>query len=225
MKIATLVCLLSLLLASPAHAFLFFGPKGDDAQQKRDNIMDQDKEMLAQLYKINPAMKAQIKKAAGYATFKYVNLNLLLLSTANGYGVVVNNKTHKKTYMRMASLGGGIGAGINDVRVVFVFRDAKVMQQFIDQGWEFGGQTGAAAKYKQTGAAATQSVSANVDFQDGAVVGGTSSTASAGNGTQADGATISAPSGMEIYQFTESGISAQATVSGTKYWKDSALNK
>ena len=31
--------------------------------------------------------------------------------------------------------------------------------------------------------------------------------------------------GMEIYQFTESGIALQATVSGTKYWKDGKLNQ
>lgn len=30
--------------------------------------------------------------------------------------------------------------------------------------------------------------------------------------------------GMDIYQFTENGISLSATVSGTKYWKDSNLN-
>jgi lipid-binding SYLF domain-containing protein len=29
---------------------------------------------------------------------------------------------------------------------------------------------------------------------------------------------------MEIYQFTESGIALQATVAGTKYWKDKELN-
>ena len=29
---------------------------------------------------------------------------------------------------------------------------------------------------------------------------------------------------MEIYNFTESGIALQATVAGTKYWKDKALN-
>jgi len=29
---------------------------------------------------------------------------------------------------------------------------------------------------------------------------------------------------MEIYQFTESGIALQATIAGTKYWKDKELN-
>ena len=31
-------------------------------------------------------------------------------------------------------------------------------------------------------------------------------------------------SGMEIYQFTKSGIALQATIAGTKYWKDDDLN-
>ena len=31
-------------------------------------------------------------------------------------------------------------------------------------------------------------------------------------------------SGMEIYQFTKSGIALQATIAGTKYWKDKDLN-
>ncbi|MFM9995333.1 MAG: hypothetical protein ACKVU4_05975 [Phycisphaerales bacterium] len=30
--------------------------------------------------------------------------------------------------------------------------------------------------------------------------------------------------GVEVYQFTENGIALSATVSGTKYWKDSAIN-
>jgi hypothetical protein len=30
---------------------------------------------------------------------------------------------------------------------------------------------------------------------------------------------------MEIYQFTQSGLALQATVQGTKYWRDEALNK
>ena len=31
-------------------------------------------------------------------------------------------------------------------------------------------------------------------------------------------------SGMEVYQFTKSGIALSASVSGTKYWKDGYLN-
>jgi lipid-binding SYLF domain-containing protein len=43
-------------------------------------------------------------------------------------------------------------------------------------------------------------------------------------GAEASGAG-SANMGMMIYQFTETGIALQATVAGTKYWKDKKLNE
>ena len=131
---------------TPAQAFLFFGPKGDDAAEKRANIRKQSEAMIAQLVAANPQLKEKLKTAAGYATFSQFNLNLLLLSTANGYGMVVNNQTGKDTFMRMASLGYGVGAGIRDMRVIFIFSSPSIMKQFVDQGWQFGGGADVSAK-------------------------------------------------------------------------------
>jgi len=139
---------LTLALASSALAWPF-GPKGDSNAEKKANIRRQRDEMLTQLFSSNPDMKKVLKKAAGYATFKQVNVNLFLLATANGYGLLVDNQARRETFMRMGSLGGGIGAGVKDVRVIFVFHDAKVMKQFVEEGWQFGGQADAAAKYHQ----------------------------------------------------------------------------
>jgi lipid-binding SYLF domain-containing protein len=218
--------LTTLILAATfsSQAFLF-GPKGKDADEKRAGIRKQRDELLAELYKSKPEMKQAIADAAGYATFSQVNVNLLLLATANGYGVVVDNKSKKETFMRMGSLGGGVGAGVKDVQVIFVFHDAKVMKQFVEEGWQFGGQADAAAKYKETGAAANQDVKGNVSFHDGAVSGSSSTSAAAGTDkTDATGANLATRGGMEVYQFTKSGVALQATVAGTKYWKDSKLN-
>ena len=216
---------LALALASSAQAWPF-GPKGDSNAEKQANIRKQRDEMLAQLYTSNPDMKKVLKQATGYATFKQVNVNLLLLATGNGYGAVMDNKTKKETFMRMGSLGGGIGAGVKDVRVIFVFHDAKVMRQFIEEGWQFGGQSDASAKYENTGAAAEQNVKGNVNFTDGTVSAGSSTSVAAGTDKHdATGAQAATRGAMEVYQFTESGIALQATVSGTKYWKDSELNK
>ena len=216
---------LSLALASSAQAWPF-GPKGDSNAEKKANIRKQRDEMLTQLYTTNPDMAKVLKKATGYATFKQVNVNLLLLATANGYGVVVDNKTHKETFMRMGSLGGGIGAGLKDVRVIFVFHEAKVMKQFIEEGWQFGGQADAAAKYQNAGASAEQNVKGNVSFADGTVSAGSSTDMRAGTEkSDATSAALATRGAMEVYQFTESGVALQATVSGTKYWQDSKLNK
>jgi lipid-binding SYLF domain-containing protein len=221
-----ILCLaLTLALATGAQAWPF-GPKGDSNAEKKANIRKQRDEMLAQLYTSNPDMKKVLKQATGYATFKQVNVNLLLLATGNGYGAVMDNKTKKETFMRMGSLGGGIGAGVKDVRVIFVFHDAKVMRQFIEEGWQFGGQSDASAKYENTGAAAEQNVKGNVNFTDGTVSAGSSTSVAAGTDKHdATGAQAATRGAMEVYQFTESGIALQATVSGTKYWKDSELNK
>ena len=221
-----ILCLaLTLALASSAQAWPF-GPKGDSNAEKKANIHKQRDEMLAQFYTSNPDMKKVLTKATGYATFKQMSVNLLLLATGNGYGVVVDNKTKKETFMRMGSLGGGIGAGVKDVRVVFVFHDAKVMKQFIEEGWQFGGQADAAAKYQDTGMSAEQNVKGNVSFREGTVSAGSSTDMRAGTQkSDAASAALATRGGMEIYQFTESGVAFQATVSGTKYWQDSKLNK
>lgn len=216
---------LMLALAASAQAWPF-GPKGDSTAEKKTNIRKQRDEMLAQLFRANPDMKKVLKKATGYATFKQVNVNLLLLATANGYGVVVDNKTKKETFMQMGSLGGGIGAGVKDVRVIFIFHDAKVMKQFVEEGWQFGGQADAAAKYQDTGVSAEQNVKGNVSFHDGTVAAGSSTDVRAGTEkSDATGAAVATRGGMEVFQFTESGVALQATVSGTKYWKDSKLNQ
>ena len=224
-KLSRLACLsLALMIGGNAQAFLF-GPKGDSNEEKKTNIRRQRDEMLAELYATKPDMQKIVKNAAGYATFKEVNVNLLLLATGNGYGMVVDNKTKKETFMRMGSLGGGIGAGVKDLRVVFVFNDRPLMQQFMDKGWQFGGQADAAAKYGETGVAAEQNVKGTVNFKEGTVAAGSSTSVAVGTGqTNAAKAQVSTRAGMEIYQFTEKGVALQATVSGTKYWKDSKLN-
>jgi len=216
---------MSLALVSSAQAFLF-GPKGDSTAEKKANIRKQRDEMLAQLYATNPDMKKVLKKAAGYATFKQVNVNLFLLATANGYGVVMDNKAGRDTFMLMASLGGGIGAGVKDVRVIFVFHDPQLMKQFVQEGWQVGGQADAAAKYQDTGISAEQNVKGGVSFRDGTVATGSSTDLRAGT-QKSDAAStgLATLGGMEIYQFTESGVALQATVAGTKYWQDSKLNK
>jgi lipid-binding SYLF domain-containing protein len=131
----------------------------------------------------------------------------------------------KETFMRMASLGGGVGAGVKDLRVIFIFHDPAVMKQFVEQGVQFGGQADVSAKYQDTGVSGEQTVKAGLNYKDGTVTAGSSTDLTVkAAGQDGAAATIATRGGMEIYQFTESGVSLQATVSGTKYWKDSKLN-
>jgi len=181
-------------LAMPAAAALF-GAKGDSADDKRAAVRKERDEILAKLYAAHPDAKEKIQKAAGYGAFNNKSVNLFLLSSGHGYGMVVD-KSGKETFMAMGSLGAGVGVGAKDLSVVFIFKDADVMKKFIDTGWQFGGEADATAKAGDKGAAASK-----------------------------EGAADTGGNLFQIYQITDTGVALQATVAGTKYWKDKDLNK
>ncbi len=159
--------------------------------EKRAEIDEMAEGMLKELYKLKPLAKDQIKKAAGYAVFSNVGVNLVIASFAGGKGVVVDKKD-RRTYMKMGSAGLGLGLGVKDFRAVFVFRTREKLDAFVEKGWDFGGQVDAAAKSDDKGAALAAAETAVPD--------------------------------VEIYQITKNGLALQATLQGTKYWRDKDLN-
>jgi len=118
----------------------------DTPDQKRDKTRKMASAVLNELYKLQPGSREAIQKSAGYAVFDNMGTNLLLLSTARGSGVAVNSKTKQETFMKMVELQAGLGMGVKKFRVIFVFDNQKALNSFVNSGWEFGGQTTAAAK-------------------------------------------------------------------------------
>jgi lipid-binding SYLF domain-containing protein len=125
----------------------------DDNEKKRQKTRKMAAEALQDLYKLEPTAQASIQKAAGYAVFDNMGVNVLLLSTARGSGLAVNNKNKQETFMKMASAGAGVGMGVKDYVVVFVFESDKALAQFLDSGWSGSGQADAAAKAGEKGGA------------------------------------------------------------------------
>ena len=108
-------------------------------------------ETLQRLYREVPAAKKKIKNAAGYGVFANANVNVILVSAGGGYGVVVDNSTGRRTYMKMGLGGLGLGIGAKDCRQVLIFYSKGTLRQFIESGWEFGGHADATAKAGETG--------------------------------------------------------------------------
>jgi lipid-binding SYLF domain-containing protein len=166
-----------------------------DAKKKADAqaaIRKEANTTLSKLYKAQPSAKAAIQKAAGYAAFDNFGMNLFVISTASGKGIVVDRATKKETFMKMISGGAGIGLGAKDFRVVFVFENKAGMDNFIKSGWDADAHAEASAKSGQKGGA-----------YEGA---------------------ISVAPGVWVYQLTETGLALQATLQGTKYYKNDDLN-
>ena len=165
----------------------------DSPDQQREKIRKMASATMTDLYKLQPSSQAAVQKSAGYAVFNNMGTNLLLLSTARGAGVAVNSKTKQDTFMKMISAGAGLGIGVKDYRVVFVFETEAALAKFMDSGWAGETQADAAAKAGKSG---------------GAYSGGT----------------MVAP-GVWVYQITKNGLALQLTLQGTKYSKDTDLNK
>lgn len=146
--------ILSLCFITIALFFTGCLPKNDTSPtQKRQAILEMKNEVLSDLYKLKPDVKSQISRAVGYAVFDNANVNIILASFGGGHGVVRSNRTGKYTYMKMGEVGIGLGLGVKDFRVVFVFHTTKSMNNFVEKGWAFGAQADAAAKAGDKGGA------------------------------------------------------------------------
>jgi lipid-binding SYLF domain-containing protein len=130
-----------------------FASAKDSPDKQREKIRKMAASTLTDLYKLQPDSKAAIQRSEGYAVFNNTGTNLFLLSTARGAGVAVNSKTKNETFMKMISVGGGLGVGVKDYRVIFVFETEPALATFMDSGWDASGQADAAAKVKESGAA------------------------------------------------------------------------
>ncbi|HVN79900.1 MAG TPA: hypothetical protein VMW38_12950 [Terriglobia bacterium] len=95
----------------------------DTPDQKREKSRKMAAQTLQDLYKLQPTAQAAIPKSAGYAVFNNMGTNLLLLSTARGAGIAIDSKTKQETFMKMISAGAGLGVGVKDYRVIFVFEN------------------------------------------------------------------------------------------------------
>jgi len=170
-----------------------FAQKSKD--EKRAVIREAKTEILAALYKEYPEARQKINSSVGYATFDNKQMNLLLLATGNGKGMVTDNRTGKETFMAMGSVGVGVGLGAKDLSVVFIFKDGKTLDKFVKEGWQFDSQADATAKTKEEGGDIGTEASVSTDVKL-----------------------------LEIYTITDQGVALQATVAGTKYWKLKKLN-
>jgi lipid-binding SYLF domain-containing protein len=125
----------------------------DSKEEKQAKIRKAVDQTLQDLYKAKPSAQSAIQKSAGYAVFKNFGTNVLVVSTASGKGIAVNNQSKQETFMKMISAGAGLGIGVKDFRVIFVFGSDKAFNTFLSSGWSGSAQTDAAAKAGESGGA------------------------------------------------------------------------
>jgi lipid-binding SYLF domain-containing protein len=145
MLVSTLFATTLLTAGLPASA-------GDVAEEKAE-YEAKVKEVLADLYRVQPSAKKAVQGAAGYAVFSNFGTKIMFAGGGSGKGIAYDNKSGKKTYMNMVEVQAGLGIGIKKFGLVWVFSGKSQLDQFVNSGWEVGGQATAAAQYKDDGGA------------------------------------------------------------------------
>jgi lipid-binding SYLF domain-containing protein len=163
-------------------------PSPGEVEKTRQQVRQVSQDALATLGQINPGARQAIARAPGYAVFSSFGVKILVAGGTTGRGVVVNQRSRSETFMKMVQAQAGLGFGVEQDRLIFVFTEEQALRNFIDQGWEFGGQaklsvmaegagdmmSGAASvapgvylyQLTQTGLAATITVSGTKFFVD-----------------------------------------------------------
>jgi lipid-binding SYLF domain-containing protein len=171
--IVSATVLLSLALISCATTPLSKSEK----DQKQEDVRSMANKALSDLYAKNPAAKAEISKAAGYAVFSDFGFKFIFMGGAGGSGVAVNNATKQETFMKMAEFQPGLGFGAAKFRVVFIFETLEAFNSFVTSGWEAGANAMATAKTKGEGGALAGAVTVSngvkmIQLNDeGAIIG------------------------------------------------------
>ncbi len=156
----SLIMIVAFIVLPLSSSAALFGKEDDPeklakkATKERQEIREMRSETLQDLYKLKPEVQEEVNNSEAVAVFSTLGVNILLLSTARGGGIVRETKSGEETYMRMFSVGGGFGLGIKDFRVVFVFHTKTALDNFMESGWDFSGQGDAAAEAGDKGASA-----------------------------------------------------------------------
>jgi lipid-binding SYLF domain-containing protein len=158
--VASAILICSAFSTAPVWA----AKKEPSKAQKQAEVRKMANETLTRLYKLQPASKEAIEKAAGYAVFSNFGMKIFFAGGGSGKGIAVNNATKKETFMKMLEVQAGLGIGVKKFRLVWVFLTEAALNGFINSGWELGSQATAAAKYDDKGGGVAGAVAISKDI-------------------------------------------------------------
>lgn len=153
--VSGLLCLA--MLAGCASNVRKSAPGEDPAvavEEAREETRDMARQTLRDLYSKQPAARSLVEGAAGHAVFSNFGLKILVTGSGSGQGMAVDNSSGREVFMRMVEVQAGLGVGIKKFRQVWVFQSQAAFDNFVNNGFEFGGQATAAAQVSGQGGSA-----------------------------------------------------------------------
>lgn len=113
-------------------------------EQTRVKIDSMAQRTLERLFTEVPQSQTLYEQAAGYAVFDTRKFSFLITS-GFGAGVLIDNASGSRTYMKMATGGANVGMGAEFHQLVFLFEKPKDLADFVAGRLETGSEASATA--------------------------------------------------------------------------------
>ncbi len=114
--------------------------------EEREELREKREWTLGKLYEEIPSARYAVENSYGYAVLNNTGVKILLFGSAHGRGTAVNNDTGEEVFLRMKEGQAGLGIGVKEYALIFVFDTPEAWESFVtSSGWKAGGSATAAA--------------------------------------------------------------------------------
>ena len=131
------------LVLMTVTASTVFAAKSPDEQRAELNEMSE--KVLDRMYKKYSGSKLAVEKSYAYCTISASGVKLGFWGDDHGRGVVVNNDTGKRIYVKMKEISLGINFGAKEYDLLFVIANKEAYERFISGSIKFGTEVSAQA--------------------------------------------------------------------------------
>jgi len=141
----TFALLLSFTAASAIaqHSYNDEAVKDNDLAQRRAEILQMSKTAISELRKDSSADKL-LGESYGQAVFDTTKGGFIVTG-AGGTGVAMSKTGHMPVFMHMGAGGVGLGAGLENYKLIILFENKDTYDKFVEGAWSAGFSAQAAA--------------------------------------------------------------------------------
>ncbi|MCK6480448.1 MAG: hypothetical protein HUU06_03595 [Planctomycetaceae bacterium] len=142
---------LPLLLAAAAAGTGCVAFSGDTLEERRAYVREIRDEILVEAYEDDPSLRERVEEAPGYVAMNTGVIKILVPGIAKGFGVVVDNRTGKETFLSNWVILAGLGIEVCSRRGLVILETEEALRAVEEGGWDFGAEMSAGLKFGNFG--------------------------------------------------------------------------
>jgi hypothetical protein len=117
----------------------------DERQQKRAELDEMSDSTIASLLETRPEASELLEECSGYAVIKMRVTKIPIVGAGGGYGVVQDERSGARSYIRVSQFEVGGGLGAQQFKVIIFFSDATLLDRALAGAWHFDAAAEASA--------------------------------------------------------------------------------